>query len=336
MVHCRVDPRLNRRAFLATVGGALLAAPLPSTAQPTDKVFRIGYLSLNSAEGDTDLRSAFRQGLADLGYVEGKGSVIEYRYATGRTERLPVLAAELVQNRVHAVVVSATAVFEARAALAGVPTVFVIADDPVRAGLVASLARPAGNMTGLSSLNIELDGKRLEILKAALPAVRRVGLLAAAQDRAHRDRVAAAEQAARSLDLQVQLFTVLSLEQLASTIEAAARTPIEALVVLGSPIFRGASAQTARLVAARTRLPALSAWREFPEAGGLLSYGTSVAAMFRRAALFVDKILKGANPAELPVEQATTFELIANLKTAKKLGLTIPGALLLRADQVIE
>ena len=326
---------MNRRVFLATVGGGLLAAPIAGGAQQTEKVFRIGYLSGNSAEGDTDLRSAFRQGFAELGYVEGKGSVIEYRYAAGRLERLPALAAELVQSRVDVIVVSATAIFEAKAALAGVPTVFVIADDPVRAGLVASLARPAGHMTGLSSLNIELDGKRLEILKAALPAVRRVGILSALQDRAQRDRVATAEQAARSLDLQLHFFHLPSMDQLPRTIDAATRSPIEALMVLGSPIFHGYSAQTAQLVA-KTRLPAVSAWREFPEAGGLLSYGTSVPAMFRRAALFVDKILKGAKAGELPVEQATKFELVINLKTAKTLGLTIPGPLLLRVDQVIE
>ena len=326
---------MKRRAFLATVGGGLLAAPLAATAQPTGKVFRVGYLSGNSAEADTDLRSAFRQGLAELGHVEGKGSVIEYRYAAGRLERLPVLAAELGQSKVDVVLVSATAVFGAKAALAGIPSVFVIADDPVRAGLVTSLAQPAGHMTGLTSLNIELEGKRLEILKAALPAVRRVGLLSAEQDQATRERVAAAERAARTLDLQVQVLNVPSMEQLPGTIDATIRSPIEAFMVLGSPIFRAASARTAQLVA-KTRRPAVSAWREFPEAGVLLSYGTNVAAMFRRAALFVDKILKGAKPGDLPVEQATTFELVVNLKTAKNLGLTIPGPLLLRADHVIE
>jgi putative ABC transport system substrate-binding protein len=326
---------MDRRRFLLTSMAGVVATPLAGEAQQAEKVFRIGYLSGNSAESDTDLRSAFRQGLAELGYVEGKGSVIEYRYAAGQAERLPALAAELVQSKIDVVVVSATAVFEAKAALAGTPTVFVIADDPVKAGLVASLARPAGHMTGLSSLNIDLDGKRLEILKAALPAVRRVGLLTALQDRAQRERVAAAEQAARLLELQLQFFHLASMDQLPRTIDAATRSPIEALMVLGSPMFFSYSAQTAQLVA-KTRLPAISAWRQFPQAGGLLSYGTNVPSMFRRAALFVDKILKGAKPADLPVEQPTTFELIINLKTAKALGLTIPPSLLARADQVIE
>jgi putative ABC transport system substrate-binding protein len=326
---------VTRRAFLGTLAGGLLAAPLAAEAQQEGKVYRIGYLTGNSVEGDKGLGSAFRQGLADLGYVDGKNVVIEARYAAGDFKRLPSLAAELVQSKMDVVVASATAINDARAALAGVPTVFVIADDPVTTGLVASLARPAGHMTGLTSLNIDLDGKRLEILKAALPAVRRVGLLSAPKDRAQRERAAAVERAAHSLGFQLQFLQVPSMDQLARVIDAAAHSRVEALMVLGAPVFRAYQAQTAQLVA-KTRLPVVSAWREFPEAGGLLSYGTSVPAMFRRAAIFVDKILKGAKPADLPVEQPTAFELVINLKTAKALGLTIPPSLLQRADQVIE
>jgi putative ABC transport system substrate-binding protein len=234
----------------------------------------------------------------------------------------------LIQSKVDVILVSATALYDVMEALAGVPTVVVIADDPVRAGLVASLARPAGHMTGLSSLNIE-------ILKPALPTVRRVGLLSTSQDQAQRERVAAAERAARSLDLQLQIIDVPSMDQLPRAIDAATHSRVEALMVLSSPVFRGYSAQTAQLVT-RTRLPVVSAWREFPEAGGLLSYGTNVSAMFHRAAVFVDKILKGAKPGDLPIEQPTKFELVINLKTAKALGLTIPPSLLQRADQVIE
>jgi putative ABC transport system substrate-binding protein len=326
---------VDRRAFISGITLGLLAAPLAAGAQQAGKVSRIGYLTGGSAENDKNLRSAFQQGLAELGYVAGKNIFIEERYAGGHIERLPALAAELVQSKVDVILVSATALYQARAALAEVPTVFVIADDPVRAGLVASLARPAGHMTGLSSLNIELDGKRLEILKAALPAVSRVGLLSTSQDRAQHERVAAAERAARSLDLQLQIIEVPSMDQLPRAIDAATHSRVEALMVLSSPVFRGYSAQTAQLVT-RTRLPVVSAWREFPEAGGLLSYGTNVSAMFHRAAVFVDKILKGAKPADLPVEQPTKFELVINLKTAKALGLTIPPSLLQRADQVIE
>jgi putative ABC transport system substrate-binding protein len=326
---------MNRRVFLRTLSGSLLAAPLAAEAQQGGKISRVGYLTAASPENDKTLRSAFQQGLAELGYVEGKSIAIEERYAGGHFERLPALAAEIVGSKVDVILVGATAVYEARAALAGVPTVFVIADDPVRAGFVASLARPAGHMTGLSSLNIELDAKRLEILKTALPAVRRVGLLSTPQDRGQRERVAAAERAARSLGLQLQVLQVLSMDQLPRAIDAATHSRVEALMVPASPVFRQYSAQTAQLVT-KTRLPVVSAWREFPEAGGLLSYGTNVAAMFRRSAVFVDKILKGAKPGDLPVEQATTFELVINMKTAKALGLTIPQSLLQRADQVIE
>jgi putative ABC transport system substrate-binding protein len=326
---------MERRGFIEVIAGGLLAAPRAVKAQQAGKVWRIGYLTGGSADSDKTLLAAFQQGLAALAYVEGKSISLEQRYAAGHTERIPDLAAELVRGKVDVILVTATAVYEARAALVEIPTVFVIADDPVRAGLVASLAHPAGHMTGLSSLNTELDGKRLEILKAALPAVRRVGILSTSQDRAQGERVAAAERAARSLGLQLQIFQVPSMDQLPRTIDAATHGHIGALMVLSSPVFRGYQAQTAQLVI-KTRLPVVSAWREFPEAGGLLSYGTSVPAMFNRAALFVDKILKGAKPGDLPIEQPTKFELVINLKTAKALGLTIPPSLLQRADEIIQ
>jgi ABC-type uncharacterized transport system substrate-binding protein len=325
---------VDRRAFIATLAGSLLTAPLAAGAQQRDKVARIGFLSGGSAGTENDLLAAFQQGMRELGYVEGS-LVIEDRYAAGHRDRLPDLAAELIQRRVDVVLLTATAISEANGALATVPTVFVIADDPVKAGLVASLARPGGHLTGLTSLNIELDAKRLEILKAALPSVRRVAVLTTPQDRAQRERVATAERAASSLGLQLEILQVSSVDQLGPAIDAANHRRVSALVVLGSPVLRGYSAQAARLLA-QARLAAVSAWREFPEAGGLLSYGTNVAAMFHRAPVFVDKILKGANPGDLPVEQARTFELVINLKTAKALGLTIPPSLLQRADQVIE
>jgi putative ABC transport system substrate-binding protein len=327
---------MKRRAvvILALTLG-LLAVPLAAKAQQAGKVWRIGYLSGGSAETDKNLLAAFQQGLAELGYFEGKGTLIERRFAAGDAERLPDLAVDLVQRKVDVVLLTATALYGAKGALDGIPTVFVIADDPVKAALVTSLARPGGHMTGLSSLNTELDAKRLEILKTAFPEVRRVDVLSMLQDPERHGRVAAAERAARSLGLQLHILTVSGLDQLARRIDSAKHDHVGALMVLGFPELRGYQAQIAQLVA-KTRLPAVSAWREFPEAGGLLSYGTSVAAMFHRAALFVDKILKGARPAELPVEQPTKFELVINLKTAKALGLTIPPSLLLRADEVIQ
>jgi putative ABC transport system substrate-binding protein len=330
---------ISRRRFIT--GFVTGLTPLVATAsaqeykaQQREKVARIGVLSGGSAESEKDLLAAFQQGMRELGYVGGS-LVIEPRYAAGHRERLPAFAAELVQSRVDVVLLPATAIPEANEALAAVPTVFVIADDPVKAGLVASLARPGAHLTGLTSLNLDLDAKRLEILKAALPNVRHVAVLTTPQDRAQRERVATAERAASSLGLQLEILQVSSMDQLGRAIDAANHSRVGALVVLGSPVLRGYSAQAARLVA-KARLATVSAWREFPEAGGLLSYGTNVAAMFHRAALFVDKILKGANPGDLPVEQATTFELVINLKTAKALGLTIPPSLLQRADQVIE
>lgn len=263
---------MDRRAFLSTLAGGLFTAPLAAVTQQRDKVARIGYLSGGSAGSEHDLSAAFQQGMRDLGYVEGH-FVIEARFAAGQRDRLPELAAELVQRRVDVVLLAATALSEANRGLATLPTVFVIADDPVKAGLVANLARPGGHLTGLTSLNIELDAKRLEILKAALPSVRRVAVLTTPQDRAQRERLATAERAASFLDLQLEILQVSSGDQLGRAIDDAANhRRVSALVVLGSPLLRGYSAQAARLVA-KARLAAVSAWREFPEAGGLLSYG---------------------------------------------------------------
>jgi ABC-type uncharacterized transport system substrate-binding protein len=250
-------------------------------------------------------------------------------------ERIPELAMELASGNVDVILLDGNVVHQARHALANVPAVFVIADDPVRAGYVASLARPGGRMTGLTSLNVGLDAKRLEILKMTLPGVGHLGVLSTPHDRARSERVAAAEKGARSLGVQLTLLEIPAAAQIPGAFDAAKRARVDALMILGSPHLYALQAQMADL-ATRTRLPMISAWRTFPQAGGLMSYGTNVPVMFRRAASYVDRIFKGANPAELPVEQATTFELVINLKTAKALGLTIPQSMLLRADQVIE
>jgi putative tryptophan/tyrosine transport system substrate-binding protein len=317
------------------VAAALVLFVFPTStaaqAQPPPSVYRVGFLT---AAPLPDLFEAFRRGLRELGWTEGQNLVVEYRSSGSRIEKVPELAAELVKSKVDVVVVTATAVYEARKALASVSTVFVIADDPVSTGLVASLARPGGRMTGLTSLNVELDAKRLEILKVALPGVRRVGILSITHDRARRERIAAAERGARSLGLQLTILEALS-PDLLGAFDGAARARVGALMVLGSPPLRASSPQIAAL-STKARVPTISAWREFPEVGGLMSYGASVPAMFRRAASYVDRILKGANPSELPIEQATTFELVVNLKTARALGLVIPPALLAGADQVID
>jgi putative ABC transport system substrate-binding protein len=320
---------IKRRAFVTGLGAAL-AAPLAVEAQPSGKVYRVAFLTVLAVP---DLVEALRQGLREHSWIEGQNYALEVRSATA--EKIAGLAAELARSNLDVIVVTATAMPYVGQAAANVPVVFGIGDDPVDAGYVASLARPGGNMTGLTSLNIGLDAKRLEILKAALPGVRHVGALTMRNDRAHAQRVAAIERSARSSDVQLKILEASSGEGLPQAFEVANRAHVGALMVLGAPGLRSYQREIV-VLAAKARLPVISAWRELPDAGGLMSYGTNVPAMFRRAATYVDRILKGARPADLPVEQATTFELVINAKTARALGLTIPPSLLLRADQVIE
>jgi putative ABC transport system substrate-binding protein len=323
---------IDRRAFITMVGGSVLTAPLGAEAQQAGRPSRVGFLTGPTGTGTTFF-DPFRQGLHEFGWKEGQNIVLDYRLS--EPEQIPKAAAELVRTQSDVIVLTATAIRRARQATATVPVVFVIADDPVDAGFVNSLARPGGHMTGLTSLNVDLDAKRLEILKMALPGVVRVGVLSTPLDPTSQERVAVAERGARSLGLQLQIFEVPSADRLTRAFDESSGARVGAVMVLGSPLLLTHQARIVAL-AAKARLPVISAWREFPNAGGLISYGTNVAAMFRRAARYVDRILKGASPADLPVEQATTFELVVNLKTARVLGLTIPQTLLLRADQVIE
>ena len=326
---------INRRRFLGTVGLGVLAAPLVAAAQQAQTPSRVGFLTVTRREGGHDrLFEALRQGLGELGWIESRNLILEYRVAESSKTTARV-AADLVTHHPHVIVLSATAIHEARPVTGRLPTVFVIADDPVRAGLVDSLARPGGSMTGLTSLNTDLDGKRLEMLKATLPGVTRVGLLVMVEDPTARERIAAAEQAARLLGLHVQVVEVTTADRLTAAFEAARRERLGALVLLGTPPLFAHQTRIAQL-AAKGGLPVISAWREFADAGGLMSYGTNLPAMFRRAASHVDRILRGANPGDIPVEQASTFELVINLKAAKALGLTIPPSVLLRVDQVIQ
>jgi putative ABC transport system substrate-binding protein len=250
-------------------------------------------------------------------------------------ERVPDILAELVRTKVDVIVIDAPSLAHAGHLTASVPMVFVIADDPVAAGYVASLARPAGRMTGLTSLNLGLDAKRLEILKLALPSVTRVGVLSVSNDRTRRERLMAIEHGARAVGVQLVILDLPSDDKLSQAFSAASRARIGAVIELGQPLLFGLQRDLVGL-SDKARVPVISAWREFPEAGGLMSYGTRVTEMFRRAASYVDRILKGSDPADLPVEQASTFELVINLKTAKAFGLTIPPSLLLRADEVIQ
>ncbi len=322
---------------MVLVSGGLLAAPLAAEAQQAAKIARIGYLA--GALSANPHPEAFRQGLRDLGYVEGRNVVIEYRDSEGKLERLPALAAELVALKVDVIVAPPTvAALAAKQATKTIPIVFFVATDPVTDGLVTSLARPGGNVTGLSLLAPELVGKGLEQLKQAVPAVSRVAVLwqpGGAGERTEKDLLKAAEVAARALGVRLQFVEARGPADFDRAFSDMTRGRAGALTVLQSTMF---FSERRRLVdlAAKHRLPAVYSMREFVAVGGLMSYGPNIADLFRRAATYVDKILKGAKPGDLPVEQPTKFELIINLKTAKALGLTIPPSPLGRADEVIE
>ena len=331
---------MDRRRFLLTSLVAALTAPLSGEAQPADKVARIGYLALNLAAGDPRNREAFLQGLRDLGYVERRNLLIDYRDAGGKPERFPALAAELVALKVDVIVTAGgtAAALAAKQATTTLPIVFAAVGDPVAEGLVTSLGRPGGNVSGLSVTSPELIVKSLELLKQAVPGVSRVALLLkpdSMPDRARKDRLEAAAGAAKTLGVRLQVVEARGPEDFDRAFSDMTRARAGALTVLGGAML---FTERRRLVdlAAKNRLPAVYPWREGVDAGGLMSYGPDIADLFRRAATYVDKILKGAKPGDLPVEQPTKFELVINLKTAKALGLTIPPSLLLRADQVIE
>ena len=329
---------MDRRSFIGTLVGGLLAASLAVQAQQAAKIARIGLLG-NDPVGGAHLLEAFRQGLRDLGYVEGRNVVIEDRSAEGKPERLPALAAELVALKVD--VILATTVLTAVAAkqaIKTIPIVFFAAADPIRSGLVTSLARPGGNVTGLSVLAPDLVGKGLQHLTQAVPGVSRVAVLSrpgALGERTDKDMLKGADVAARALGVRLQYVEARRPADFDRAFSAMTRAHAGALTVLPSPMFFN---ERRRLVdlAAKHRLPAGYPWREGADAGGLISYGPSIADLYRRAATYVDKILKGAKPGDLPIEQPTKFELMINLKTAKALGLTIPQSLLRQADQVIE
>ncbi len=328
----------TRREFIGTLAGGLVVAPLAAEAQQAAKVARIGYLALNLAAAPR-LEEAFLQGLRDLGYVEGRNVVIEIRDAEGKPERLPALAAELVALKVDVIVAPNTPqALAAKQTTRTLPIVFSFVGDPVASGLVTSLARPGGNVTGLSSLSPELVGKRLELLTQAVPGVSRVAVLwqpGFQVERTEKDQLKGADVAARALGVRLQFVEARGPADIDRAFSDMTRARAGALNVWGSSMF---TTERRRLVdlAARNRLPAVYGRREYVDAGGLMSYGSNIADLFRRAATYVDKILKGAKPADLPVEQPTKFELVINLKTAKALGLTIPPSLLARADEVIQ
>ena len=327
---------LKMASLIVTLTLVILSAPLSVDAQQAGKVRRIGYLTVPTRESAEFGVKAFQQGLRDLGWVEGQNLAIEYRFADGKLDRLPDLAAELVRLKVDIIVVGATpAALAAKNATTTIPIVMVLAVDPVGMGLVASLARPGGNITGLTTTagGLEIIGKQLELLKAVVPKVSRVAFLSDPTDPLHAMRLREIEVAGRALGVKLQLLEARGPGEFDSAFAAMTRERAGALLVAGTFFTH----QTRIIdLAVKGRLPSMFTQREAVEAGGLMAYATNLADLFRRAATYVDKILKGAKPADLPVEQPTKFELIINLKTAKVLGLTIPKSVLIRADKLIE
>jgi putative tryptophan/tyrosine transport system substrate-binding protein len=325
---------MKKKTTGLTLCALLFALCTIAEAQPT-KVPRIGYLSSASPSAGASRIQAFHQGLRELGYVEGKNVVIEYRYAEGKLDRLPALAAELVRLKVDVIVTSAAvATRRAKETTVTIPIVMAQDGDPVGSGHVASLARPGGNITGLSSLSPEISGKRLELLKEIVPRLSRVVVLGTSTSPGSAQGLRETELAARAFGAQLQYLDILDPKDIESTFREASKGRADGVLVLSSPVFNSHRTQVVEL-AAKSRLPTIYYATEWVDDGGLMTYGTNIADLYRRAAVYVDKILKGAKPADLPVERPIKFEFIINLKAAKQIGLTIPPNVLARADKVI-
>jgi putative tryptophan/tyrosine transport system substrate-binding protein len=326
----------RRREFLALLGGMAATWPLAAPAQQSAKVLRIGMLETIAAELNAANLAAFRKSLRDLGYAEGRNLVIEYRSADGRAERFPEAAAELVSLKVDVIVTRGTpASLAAKNATATIPIVMAAVAEPLGSGLVDTLARPGGNVTGLSSSIAMLDAKRVELLQEVVPGIVRVAVFFNMGNPVQLDEWNAVQTAAQAKGIQPLLLDVRRAEEIGLAFDAARMRQCGALVV-GADAIMQANAKLISELAATNRLPAIYASREFIEAGGLLAYGASYADLYRRAAIYVGKLLQGAKPADLPVEQPTKFELVINLKAAKALGLAIAPLIIARADEVIE
>jgi putative tryptophan/tyrosine transport system substrate-binding protein len=324
---------MRRREFITLLGGVMASWPLAVGAQQTAKLPSLGFLTAGA--GSPGL-PALLEGLRQLDWIEGKTIVVEYRYAKNRNDRLPELAAELVRLNVSVIVAAGTlAPLAAKHATTTIPIVMTSAGDPLGTGLVSSLARPGGNATGLSLMSPDLSGKRLELIKQIIPDIARVAIMWNATNPYPALVFRQTENAARQLKIEVQSLEVRTPDDVSSALEAAMREKANALITVEDPLTVNYRKQIADF-AAENRLPTISGLREYVDAGGLLSYGPDLADLYRRAAGYVDKILKGAKPSELPVEQPTKFALVINLKTSKALGLTIPPDMLAIADALIE
>ena len=326
---------VSRRRFVAFITTAVLAAPLAAASQG-QKIPRIGFLGNSTASLEANLVGPFREGLRDAGYIEGRTVVIDYRWAEGTYERFPALIAELVALKVDVIVAAGTpAAVAVKKVAPATPLVMVAVGDPVGTGLVASLARPGGNLTGLVSIAPDLEGKRLELLKEVVPKLSLVAFLVNPANPFHAVSETQARAAATALNLKVQFAAVRAESEFDQAFAAIMSERPGAFIMLADRLFLHHRARIVQF-AARNHLPAIYAYRELVEAGGLMSFGPSYEAMHRRSAYFVDRILKGAKPGELPMEQPTQFQLIVNSKTAKELALTIPREVLIRAHQIIE
>jgi ABC-type uncharacterized transport system substrate-binding protein len=328
---------MDRRAFLVTLAGGLLVSPLAPEAQQTGKVYRIGLLDFSASDPSRQVWwNAFRQQMGQLGYVEGQNVSFEPRWAQGEDARLPKLAAELVGIKVDLIVTGGSnAAMAAKRATSTIPIVMASGSDPVAVGLIASLRQPGGNVTGMTSINSELAAKRLELMRNVVPRASRIALLWDKRDPGSRLGADGTEAAAKTAGLTMYSVPVDSLAGLDGAFATVTRGRAEAVIIVSTARLFSYRKRIAEL-ALKHRLPTVVGSREYVEAGCLAGYGTDFPALFRHAAVYVDKILKGAKPADLPVEQPTKFELVINVKTAKALGLTIPPSLLGRADEVIQ
>jgi putative ABC transport system substrate-binding protein len=330
--------RTGRKTIAKIILVCLLLAFFPpggSAAQQTSKIPRIGFLAASTGVGENSRPAAVKEGLSDLGYVEGKSIIIEWRQAGGKLDRLAGFADELVRLKVDVILTAgSTATGAAKGATNTIPIVMVQDNDPVGSGFITSLARPGGNITGLSTLRPEISGKRLELLKEIVPGLSRVAVLGSSNNPGNAEGLKETELAAAALKLQIHYLDVRTLKDIEPAFHKARTGRADAILVLGGPLFNVRQKEFVAH-AAKSQLPAIYVRQNFVISGGLMSYGVNLADLQRRAAIYVDKILKGAKPAELPVEQPTKFELVINLKTAKQIGLTIPPNVLARADRVI-
>jgi ABC-type uncharacterized transport system substrate-binding protein len=333
-----LEPRgasMRRRDFIEMLTASVAAWPLAASAQPTNKIARIGFLGSATAAGSSQSVKALREGLNALGYIEGKNIIIEFRWADGKYERLPDLVADLIRLNVDVLVTHGTPGTQtAKRATANIPIVMAISGDAVATGIVTNLGRPDANVTGSTFFLPELNSKRLELLKEVLPHVTHVGALSNPANPVSTPIVSAMTAAASPLKLEVEVFQVHGPGDFVGAFEAAAKSRVDAVAVTEDGEF-AASFKTIAALAAGKKIPSIGS-KEYAEAGGLIGYGVNILSLYRRSAYFVDRILKGSRPADLPIEQPTRFDFVINLKTAKTLGLTVPPSLLGRVDELIE